>query len=272
MQRGILLAIDASRKNEAIHNLGCMERVRVEFPILVECYPGSFSLPRRFDLNVTVRSHEHLKDKTKRHGTLHKAVAAYHSPFDQTLVLDADACVVHNRLKEVFTPLRDFDFVSVWECCAKGGQPIYGTGWEPQTGVFAIRNTARQLMMDWYNEFWSRTAHYKTFSSTDQQAMLRVLLDHRYSYFPLPSTYNFRTYTMPLSPNSNTFDQKINVFHSHSLKNEADTAAEIKSVARGFLGRVEQSTIPMSSAAEKTADVARRKNIGDRKFKSNLST
>jgi hypothetical protein len=85
-------------------------------------------------------------------------VDAYHSPFLETLVMDTDTCVRSRQVMHMFAPLQDFDFVAVWECCALWGSPnrtrfearadavAYGTGWEPNTGVFTIRQSARQLV------------------------------------------------------------------------------------------------------------------------------
>ena len=98
----------------------------------------------------------------------------------------------------MFGPLADFDFVSVWECCAKGAVSAYKTGWEPQTGVFALRRSARALMVQWVRTFYKAETHYERFTSSDQQALLDTLRKKQtYSFFPMPATFNFRPYTMP---------------------------------------------------------------------------
>jgi hypothetical protein len=52
--------------------------------------------------------------------SMHKAVAALFSPFNETLVMDTDICVLDavDLPNAFFAPLQDFDYVSAWECCA----------------------------------------------------------------------------------------------------------------------------------------------------------
>jgi len=203
----------------------------VRLPIAIDLYPGSAADAERIvssGLHMTVRLESDLLNTSLRQtGTIHKAVAAAHSPFEKTIVMDTDTCVMHDSLQEMLAPLDDdFDFVSTWECCAvsrnSSRQPTWGTGWEPQTGVFAIRrSTAKALCFAWYDEFVSQQSYYEQLTSTDQQALLTVFRTKPiFRYLPFPSSFNFRPGTMPVSRTSTLgrkrFDKGVVVIHQHS--------------------------------------------------------
>ena len=132
-----MYALNSKRLEQLRHALRCLDAAKLRLPVTIQCFPGCQrpaaremldSLRRSFRFNVTVWTDDDLDDKTFRRSTLHKAVAAYHSPYRRTLVMDTDACVRSSRLTQMFGPLADFDFVSVWECCAKGAMSAYKTG------------------------------------------------------------------------------------------------------------------------------------------------
>lgn len=130
-------------------------------------------------------------------------VAALHSPFAETVVLDLDVCVLRPTLHHFLQPLESFDITMVWECCVQGPRPAFGTGWEPNTGVFGVsrRPNSLRLLHEWHSEFVSHPSRYLAFSSKDQQALLAVLMGRRnFSFLPLPAAFNFRTFTMPAGP------------------------------------------------------------------------
>lgn len=191
-----MYALNSKRLEQLRHALRCLDAAKLRLPVTIQCFPGCQrpaaremldSLRRGFRFNVTVWTDDDLDDKTFRRSTLHKAVAAYHSPYRRTLVMDTDACVRSSRLTQMFGPLADFDFVSVWECCAKGAMSAYKTGWEPQTGVFALRRSARALVQ-WFRTFYKAETHYERFTSSDQQALLDTLRKKQtYSFFPYAS-------------------------------------------------------------------------------------
>lgn len=243
--RGIVYALngDGYRVVELNAALACLSDQKIDLPIRIECYPDNSLCVQNIkygaNLNVTLVPDTDLKDKEQRKGNLHKAVAAWNSPFDWTLVMDTDTCVVSPHLDQMFDPLSDVDFVSTWECCAlPQSEAIYGTGFEPQTGVFAVKRSAdskRDLMRAWWQEYFNNESHYTKFSSTDQQAMLKVLITQNWKSYPLPALFNFRDYTMPSSSSSeDAFGLGPVVVHGHGLKSTDDAAEQAVRNAQSF--------------------------------------
>ena len=279
---GILFATDATRMHEVRQALLCLEDARVRLPVAVQCYPPNpgcqVHLPSNLSFSVDVQKEEDLLDKHLRPnkgGRMHKAVAVYHSPFRYTLFMDTDTCVLSPRLREMFAPLKDFDFVSVWECCAEvhGTSLTYGWGWEPNTGVFALRRSARQLMMDWYHLFMASREHYEKTGSKDQQAMLDQLrLNKSYSFFPMPATFNFRRFTMPFAGSgSGRLHDGVVVLHpTHSQmkmrsSSRGNASKQIEQIASWFAkditssarrGRGEAGAVDMDSESSSNSRVA----------------
>jgi len=152
--------------------------------------------------------------------------------------MDTDTCVVSAEpLKHIFDVLQDFDFTSVWECCAlPTSLALYGTGYEPQTGVFGIRASAAQLVRDWHAEFFAHEAHYQQFSSTDQQAMLQVLHRGSYTFFPLPAEFNYRQFTLPTSPSGpGGFGNFPFIVHQHGLTSLESAKSSVWSMSQAAL-------------------------------------
>ena len=260
---GILFATDATRMNEVQQALLCLEDARVRLPVAVQCYPPSpgcqVRLPSNLSFVVEVQKDEDMLDKHLRPtkgGRMHKAVAMYHSPFRYTLFMDTDTCVLSPRLREMFAPLKDFDFVSVWECCAEvhGTSLTYGWGWEPNTGVFALRRSARQLMMPGLvsplHGIPASREHYEKTGSKDQQAMLDQLRQNKsYSFFPMPATFNFRRFTMPFAGSAagRLHDGVVVLHPTHSQmkthsRSRGNASKQIEQIATWFAKDVTSSS------------------------------
>jgi hypothetical protein len=187
--------------------------------------PISFAIPDPSFLEKSKLSHiPHVYVDRRLMKTAHisKAFAAESSPYNYTLVLDADTCVMSSDIiTSFFEPLRFYDFVSVWECCAlvdyKGlAFPSTGGGWEPQTGAFSFRASSKELMLLWANEYIKRSKMYYRFSSRDQQALAYIFdMNPSFRFFVLPARYNWRPYTSDFSPSFNTTEPAI--LHDHRL-------------------------------------------------------
>ena len=173
-----------------------------------------------------------------------KAAAAQRSPFDHTLVLDADTCVSSDHVLEFFEPLKYYDFVSAWEGYPLGGQaPVsVGHGWEPQTGAFAFRSSAVPLMEQWELEYLSNRSMYERFSSTDQQALGVVLQHSAARAFVLPARFNWRPYTL-WSPSGRRGPV---VVHDHANDGTQETALRLSGeiANRAFEGRFRLGKTP----------------------------
>ena len=98
----------------------------------------------------------------------------------------------------------------------------------------------RQLMMDWYRQYRDGGARYSRLSSLDQQAMLDVLRQRRYTFFPMPPSFNYRETTMPISRASSHLDGGgVVVIHDHILDDsDVEQRAQIRRVAQRFADRV----------------------------------
>lgn len=157
--------------------------------------------------------------------TIAKAIAAQRSPFEHTLVLDADTCVTSNHVFEFFEPLQFYDFVSAWEGYpAWGPSPVsVGHGWEPQTGAFAFRPGAVPLIKQWEHEYMSNRTLYESYSSSDQQALGVVLQYSSARAFVLPARFNWRSYTI-WSP---TDRRDPVVVHDHENDGTQETALRL---------------------------------------------
>lgn len=143
------------------------------------------------------------------------------SPFERSLWLDTDTCVMSNRFSIFFTMLEWFDWVSSWECCAVGAQGrVPNDGWEPQTGSFSVRTSARQLLLDWAEEYGDGSNY--SYSSAVQNAIHTVLLHSTYRFYPLQPQYNWRHWTMPLYDSSHIVGEvgsrKPIILHTHALE------------------------------------------------------
>ena len=122
--QGILYALGGSSPAKLLERIGelntalkCLARAKVRLPIAIDLYPGSAADAAHIvssGLHMTVRLESDLLNTSLRQtGTIHKAVAAAHSPFEKTIVMDTDTCVMHDSLQEMLAPLDDdFDFVS----------------------------------------------------------------------------------------------------------------------------------------------------------------
>jgi hypothetical protein len=100
-------------------------------------------------------------------------------------------------------------------------------------------------MMDWYHQFKSDHARYWRLSSQHQQAMLDVLRRERrrYSFFPMPATFNFREVTLPSSFASTHLDGGgVVVLHDHILGEPASQRAQIRAVASRFANSISRRT------------------------------
>ena len=197
---------------------GAVECLRFHAPEL----PVAIVFPTpRFNRSITGATHYLFDERILAAGLRTKMRAMQLSPFDQTVWLDADTCVVSDRFASIFAPLEFYDFVSVWECCAVGVRPTpaVGDGWEIQTGVFGIRRTANQLLVDWDSEFGDGRKY--GYSSVDQQALTRVFQTSAFRFYPLQAQFNWRVWTVSLVDSSSIVGAVGNrdpiVTHDHSL-------------------------------------------------------
>ena len=135
-------------------------------------------------------------------GIATQIVAMQSSTFDETLWLDSDTCVMSDRFSAFFAPLQFYDFASVWECCAVGPRPTpaVGDGWEPQCGIFAVRRSARQLLVDWEMEFGDGSRY--PYSSVNQNALAKVFQKSNFRFYPMQAQFNWRVWTVSLIDSS----------------------------------------------------------------------
>ena len=248
---GVLFAVDAHvRVRELIRALGCLDAAyrrappERRLPILVDYNNATFALPLMdWQLPLTVRTRESLPEASRRVGNIQKVVAALHSPFARTIVLDADTCVLRSiALPHMLAPLEHFDFVSTWSCCARMRgrtrsnytEPLYGTGWEPNAGVFAVsrRPSSLRLLRAWWREFDAHYDRYNTYTSKEQQALLEVFARSgaKYSFFPMPATFNLRPMTTgasPASPIALGGPHAVHIYHHH-LKPKTSARAKLR--------------------------------------------
>ena len=171
------------------------------------------------------RTIEHVTDylfdeRLLSSGIATQIYAAHASPFERTLWLDADTCVMSNRFVTYFTMLEWYDWVSVWECCAVGAQgKVANDGWEPQTGAFSVRDLAKPLLLEWA-EYYDDGKRY-SYSSATQNALATVFLHSSYRFYPLQPQYNWRIWTMPLYDSSHIVgdvgSRNPVVMHTHGL-------------------------------------------------------
>lgn len=155
-------------------------------------------------------------------GIAAKIYAALVSPFQNSVWLDVDTCVLSDRVLEMFAPLARYDFASAWECCAVGPRPTpaLGDGWEPQTGTFAVRRSARGLLRAWAREYGDGRRY--PYSSADQNALAKAFDDHSaHRYFVLQPQFNWRYNTMSFSNLANkvgaTGSPAPVIVHNHDL-------------------------------------------------------
>ena len=203
--------------------IACLEQHAPSIPIALAIPDPSF-----LDKSELSRiPHVYVDPRLMKTAHISKALAAESSPYNYTLVLDADTCVMSSDvIKSFFDPLQFYDFVSVWECCAlvesdpdhKGelAFPSIGGGWEPQTGAFSVRASAKELMLLWANEYIKRYSMYYRFSSRDQQALAYIFeINTNFRFFTLPARFNWRKYTSEFSPSYNSTEPAI--LHDHRL-------------------------------------------------------
>lgn len=240
--KGILYAMNNPGNVDELHvALACLEKAGVPDDVAIRIECQDCGLPEHVLGNVTaefakriyIAPENETADIADRKWTLTKAVAGWSSPFEKTLIMDTDTCVESKAtLAHIFDVLNDFDFASAWECCAlPQDKALYGTGYEPQTGVMGVRSSAAQLLRDWHSEYFANEEHYKQFSSTDQQAMLKVLMSKKYSFYPLPVLFNYREFTVPTSNSvPGAYGKDPFIVHSHSLSSPESATDIVKEV------------------------------------------
>ena len=218
--------------------IGCLHFHAPEMPVVVV-----FPTPQ-FNRSIPGTTHYLFDKRVLAAGLRTKMRAMQLSPFEQTVWLDADTCVVSNRFESIFAPLEFYDFVSVWECCAVGARPTpaVGDGWEIQTGVFGIRRSANKLLVDWDLEFGD--GHKYRYSSVDQQAITRVFEMSTFRFYPLQAQFNWRVWTVSLIDSSAIVGAVGNrdpvVTHDHGLDGLAGAERHAAAIADkdGVLCRV----------------------------------
>ena len=174
----------------------------------------------RFNRTIEHVTHYAFDERLLSSGIATQIYAAHASPFERSLWLDSDTCVMSNRFATYFTMLEWYDFVSVWECCAVGAQgQVPNDGWEPQTGAFAVRASAKPLLLAWA-EFYDDGKRY-SYSSATQNALASVFLHSPYRFYVLQPQYNWRHWTMPLYDSSHIVgpvgSRDPVILHTHAL-------------------------------------------------------
>lgn len=173
-----------------------------------------------FNRTIEHVTHYVFDERLLSSGIATQIYAAHASPFERSLWLDADTCVMSGRFSTYFTMLEWYDFVSVWECCAVGAQGhVPNDGWEPQCGIFSVRRTAKPLMLAWAEEYGDGSRY--GYSSVNQNALHTVFLNSTYRFYPLQPQYNWRHWTMPLYDSSHIVGEvgsrKPVIMHTHAL-------------------------------------------------------
>ena len=199
--------------------VACLRFHAPDLPVVI-VYPTP-----RFNRTIPGATHYLFDKRVLAAGLRTKMRSMQLSPFDETVWLDADTCVVSDRFMSIFAPLQFYDFVSVWECCAVGARPTpaVGDGWEIQTGVFGIRRSANQLLVDWDVEFGDGRKY--GYSSVDQQAITRVFEMTTFRFYPLQAQFNWRGWTVSLVDSSSIVgavgSRDPVVVHHHGLDSAA---------------------------------------------------
>ena len=105
---------------------------------------------------------------------------------------------------------------------------------------FSLHNFVVWLASQRERQYRDGGARYSRLSSLDQQAMLDVLRQRRYTFFPMPPSFNYRETTMPISRASSHLDGGgVVVIHDHILDDsDAEQRAQIRRVAQRFADRV----------------------------------
>jgi hypothetical protein len=183
-----------------------------------------------FNRTIEHVTHYVFDERLLSSGIATQIFAAHASPFERSLWLDADTCIMSNRFVTYFTMLEWYDWVSVWECCAVGAQGrVPNDGWEPQTGTFGIRASAKPLLLAWAEEYGDGSRYH--YSSATQNAMHAVFLHSPYRFYPLQAQYNWRHWTVPLYDSSHIVgdigSRRPIIMHTHALdgSNGADRLA-----------------------------------------------
>jgi hypothetical protein len=174
------------------------------------------------------RSFEHVThyifdERLLSSGIATQIYATHASPFERSLWLDIDTCVMSDRFVMYFKMLEWFDLVTVFECCAVGAQGrAPNDGWEPQTGAYSIRTSAKPLLLSWGEEYGDGSRYH--YSSATQNALHTVFLNSSFRFYPLQPQYNWRHWTMPLYDSSHIVGEvgsrRPIIMHTHALDGE----------------------------------------------------